>query len=155
MRITSSTQSLGLAIADLSQKLSEIASIMTQDAAETAASALVVETEAHEVSSNPTPSTPAGESPEQKPVASVENSSSLTSVEDQKAASVDHSGRESSTSSNPVVTIEQVRAVLAEKSQARLTGEVRKLLGSYGADKLSAVSPDRYAELIEAAKNLG
>lgn len=70
-------------------------------------------------------------------------------------ASVDHSGGESSTSSNPVVTIEQVRAVLAEKSQAELTGEVRKLLGSYGADKLSAVSPDRYAELIEAAKNLG
>lgn len=138
MRITSSTQSLGLAIADLSQKLSEIASIMTQDAAETAASALVVETEAHEISTNPTPSTMTEESPEQKAVASV-----------------DHSGVESSTSSNPVVTIEQVRAVLAEKSQAGLTGEVRKLLGSFGADKLSAVSPDRYAELIEAAKDLG
>lgn len=138
MRITSSTQSLGLAIADLSQKLSEIASIMTQDAAETAASALVVETEAHEISTNPAPSTMTEKSPEQKAVASV-----------------DHSGVESSTSSEPVVTIEQVRAVLAEKSQAGLTGEVRKLLGSYGADKLSAVSPDRYAELIEAAKNLG
>lgn len=52
------------------------------------------------------------------------------------------------------VTIEQVRAVMAEKSQAGLTGKVKELLDSFGATKLSAVKPEDYAALMEAAKEL-
>lgn len=52
------------------------------------------------------------------------------------------------------ITIEQVRAVMAEKSQAGLTSKVKELLEKYGANKLSAVNPDDYAALIEEAAQL-
>ena len=54
-----------------------------------------------------------------------------------------------------VVTLEQVRAVLAEKSQDGLTAEVRALLEKYGAQKLSAVDPKDYAALLKDAEVLG
>ncbi len=52
------------------------------------------------------------------------------------------------------VTMEMVRGVLAEKSQAGMTDKVKKLLDSFGANKLSAVKPQDYAKLIAAAKEL-
>ena len=52
------------------------------------------------------------------------------------------------------ITIEQVRAVMAEKSQAGLTSKVKELLEKYGANKLSAVNPDDYADLMEEAAQL-
>lgn len=52
------------------------------------------------------------------------------------------------------VTIEQVRAVMAEKSQAGLTAKVKELLESFGAAKLSAVNPEDYEALLEAAKEI-
>ena len=54
-----------------------------------------------------------------------------------------------------VVTLEQVRAVLAEKSHDGLTAEVRALLEKYGAQKLSAVDPKDYAALLKDAEVLG
>lgn len=54
----------------------------------------------------------------------------------------------------PVVTIEDVRAVLAEKSQSGLTTKVKELLESFGACKLSAVKETDYGKLLEAAKKL-
>ena len=53
-----------------------------------------------------------------------------------------------------VVTLEMVRSVLAEKSQAGLTDKVKSLLDSFGATKLSAVKPEDYAKLMAAAKEL-
>jgi hypothetical protein len=52
------------------------------------------------------------------------------------------------------VTLEQVRAVLAEKSHDGLTEQVRDLLQKYGAQKLSAIASDRYADLLRDAKEL-
>ena len=52
------------------------------------------------------------------------------------------------------VTIEQVRAVMAEKSQAGLTAQVKALLETFGAAKLSAVNPEDYEALLEAAKEI-
>jgi len=52
------------------------------------------------------------------------------------------------------VTIEQVRAVLAEKSQAGLTAEVKSLLESFGANKLSVVKDEDYAAVLAAAKDI-
>lgn len=57
-------------------------------------------------------------------------------------------------SSEETVTIEQVRAVLAEKSQAGLTAQVKTLLESFGANKLSAVKPEDYAAVLADAKKL-
>ena len=70
------------------------------------------------------------------------------------AASTQDSLAGSSEESKPVFTIEQVRAVLAEKSQAGLTAQVKDLLTSFGSVKLSGIDPARYGELIEAAKAL-
>ena len=52
------------------------------------------------------------------------------------------------------VTIEDIRKVLAEKSRAGKTEQVRELLQKYGANKLSAVDEQHYASLLEDAKGL-
>lgn len=55
---------------------------------------------------------------------------------------------------SPIVTIEDIRKVLAEKSRAGKTEQVRELLQKYGANKLSAVDEQHYASLLEDAKGL-
>ncbi len=52
------------------------------------------------------------------------------------------------------VTLEQVRAVLADKSRAGHTDEIRNLLSKYGSSRLSGISPKHYAELLKDAEGL-
>ena len=54
----------------------------------------------------------------------------------------------------PELTLEQVRAVLAEKSHDGKTEAVRELLQKYGAPKLSAVDPKHYPALLKDAEVL-
>lgn len=58
-------------------------------------------------------------------------------------------------SNEPTHSLEEVRAVLAEKSQAGLTAQVRETISKFGANKLSEVSTDVYDELYEAAMLIG
>ena len=53
------------------------------------------------------------------------------------------------------ITLEEVRAVLAEKSHDGYTDQVRGLLQKYGAEKLSGVDPKHYAALLKDAEVLG
>ena len=53
------------------------------------------------------------------------------------------------------ITLEEVRAVLAEKSHDGFTTEVRELLQKYGAAKLSGIDPANYAALLKDAEVLG
>ena len=53
------------------------------------------------------------------------------------------------------ITLEEVRAVLAEKSHDGFTIEVRELLQKYGAAKLSGIDPTHYAALLKDAEVLG
>ena len=53
------------------------------------------------------------------------------------------------------ITLEQVRAVLAEKSRDGHTAEVRALLEKHGAAKLSEINPAKYAALLAEAEVLG
>lgn len=55
----------------------------------------------------------------------------------------------------PALTLEQVRAVLAEKSRAGHTAEIRELLKKYGASKLSQVDPANYEALLRDAEVIG
>lgn len=55
---------------------------------------------------------------------------------------------------DPQITIDQVRAVLAEKSGDGKTAEVKELLYKYDAGKLSGVKPEDYPALLEEAKKL-
>ena len=55
----------------------------------------------------------------------------------------------------PQLTLEEVRAVLAEKSHDGFTKEIRELLEKYGAPRLSEIDPANYAALMKDAEVLG
>lgn len=52
------------------------------------------------------------------------------------------------------LTLEEVRAVLAEKSRAGHTAKVKALLTKHGADKLSDIDPAEYPALLADAEVL-
>jgi len=52
------------------------------------------------------------------------------------------------------LTLEDVRAVLAEKSRAGHTAQVKALIKKHGADKLSEIDPMNYAALLADAEVL-
>lgn len=54
----------------------------------------------------------------------------------------------------PALTLEEVRAVLADKSRAGHTAEIRELLKKYGASKLSLIDPKHYEALLREAEVL-
>ena len=54
----------------------------------------------------------------------------------------------------PQLTLEQVRAVLADKSRNGHTAEIRSLLQKYGAAKLSGIDPANYKALLTDAEVL-
>ena len=51
--------------------------------------------------------------------------------------------------SEKVLTLEEVRAVLGEKSRAGFTAEIQTLLKKYGAPKLSGIDPKHYEALLK------
>lgn len=53
------------------------------------------------------------------------------------------------------LTLEEVRAVLADKSRKGYTADIRALLRKYGAEKLSGVDPAEYSALVREAEVLG
>ena len=55
----------------------------------------------------------------------------------------------------PELKLEDVRSVLASKSRAGYTAEVRALLQKYGADRLSRIDPANYENLMKDAEVLG
>ena len=61
---------------------------------------------------------------------------------------------ESKPPSKPL-TLEDVRAVLAEKSRNGHTAKIRELLEKHGAAKLSEIDPKKYAALLAEAEVLG
>ena len=83
---------------------------------------------------------------------SCEGSGAVDALSEDKQEKV--SAKPDKETANSKVTIEEVRAVLAEKSQAGLTSKVKELLESFGACKLSAVAEADYGKLLEAAKKL-
>lgn len=52
------------------------------------------------------------------------------------------------------VTVEDIRAVLAQKSQDGKSKEIKELLGRFGAVKLSAVKPEDFPVLLQEAQVL-
>ena len=134
MQTISFTPNLVPLIEELSQNLTAIASMLKADT-ENAAPALAEKTQSTQ--------TPEKQSPKSKP-----------STQKKEATVAADSSADSSEESKAVYTIEQVRAVLAEKSQSGLTAQVKDLLQSFGSVKLSGIDPARYGELIEAAKAL-
>lgn len=63
-------------------------------------------------------------------------------------------GKAGTSDPEKTVTIKDVRAVLAAKSQDGKTKEVKALLMKYDAGKLSGVKPEDYAALLKEAEAL-
>ena len=55
---------------------------------------------------------------------------------------------------SPNLTLEKVRAVLAEKSRAGCTSEVRAIIQKFGAKRLSEIDPKDYAAILKEAEVL-
>ena len=55
----------------------------------------------------------------------------------------------------PVITLEQVRGVLAGKSRDGYTAEVRAIITGHGANRLSEIKPEDYAAVLKEAEELG
>ena len=62
---------------------------------------------------------------------------------------------DAATPAEPQLTLEQVRAVPADKSRMGFTAEIRSLLQKYGAAKLSGIDPTNYKALVADAEVLG
>ncbi len=54
----------------------------------------------------------------------------------------------------PVLTLEVVRAVLADMSRTGYTAQIRSLLQKYGASKLSGIDPAYYNALLADVEGL-
>lgn len=61
---------------------------------------------------------------------------------------------EPSSQPEPALTLEAVRAILADKSRAGFTVQIRSLLQKYGAEKLSGIDPANYKALLEEVEGL-
>lgn len=61
---------------------------------------------------------------------------------------------EAKSEKKPELTLEEVRAVLAEKSRTGHTAAIRTLLQKYGAKKLSGIDPKHYEALLMDAEEL-
>lgn len=89
---------------------------------------------------------------------------SLTAVADSLTSLFDNSGNAEPEAKAPPsetkpkqkpITLEQVRAVLAEKSRSGHTADVRNLLQKHGASKLSEIDPAKFEALLGDANAIG
>lgn len=54
----------------------------------------------------------------------------------------------------PQIPLEKIRGVLAEKSRAGFTAEVRDIIKNHGADRLSDIDPKEFPEILKEAEVL-
>ena len=64
------------------------------------------------------------------------------------------SSREKPKEEKKSVTLEEVRSVLAEKSRAGKTAEVKELLIKFGVNKLSELDASKYDELLKETEGI-
>ena len=55
----------------------------------------------------------------------------------------------------PEITFQHVRAVLAQKSREGYTSVVKNIIEYFGAEKLSDIKPEHYAEVLSQAEMIG
>lgn len=67
----------------------------------------------------------------------------------QNEPTVDAEPKEPTPAPKKELTLEEVRAVLGEKSRAGFTTEIQALLKKYGAPKLSGIDPKHYEALLK------
>lgn len=78
----------------------------------------------------------------------------LQSMEGEKSVEVPVTSTETTSQKIEQITLEQVRAVLAAKSQSGKQQEVKALIQKYGAEKLTALDKACYKDLLKEAEEL-
>ncbi|MBR1442983.1 MAG: hypothetical protein IJ583_05550 [Firmicutes bacterium] len=53
------------------------------------------------------------------------------------------------------ITLEEVRAVLAEKAREGFTDEIKALITKHGAERLSDIEPSKFEGIIAEAEGIG
>lgn len=90
----------------------------------------------------------------QKPEQESEQTDKAEDTVSDKAVKTDKKQVQDTTKEEKPVAVEDIRAVLAQKSQDGKTKEIKELLGKYGVAKLSAVKSEDYPTLLAEAKVL-
>lgn len=80
---------------------------------------------------------------------------SLEVIEAQPVAQISEKAAKPKKKKAKIYTLEDVRGVLAEKSQNGLTSEVKGLIAKFGGSKLSDIDPSNYEAIIKEAEVLG
>ena len=62
--------------------------------------------------------------------------------------------KEDNNKEEKILTLEEVRAVLAEKSRSGKTAEVKGLLTKFGVNKLSELDASKYDELLKETEGI-
>ena len=70
----------------------------------------------------------------------------------EETPSVQETSEAMATEPKEKVTLEEVRAALAEKSRSGFTAEVKALIKKFGAEKLSDIDESRFAEVLAEAE---
>ena len=136
MITTLSTQRLAQLTGNLSQTLSEISTLLTDAAGETAAPASTEEKTA--------PKAPAKKTSKSQAIAT----SAATSPKEEAVSEA------SSEEEHKPITMIELRDLLNRKSQDGLTAEVKALIVSYGVKKLSQIPEEKYPEVYAAAEKI-
>ena len=83
--------------------------------------------------------------------------SSINSIADDLTDMFSYSSKtpEIAPATEKAMSLEEVRAILADKSRDGFTAQIRDLLQKYGASKLSEIDPANYMALVADAEVLG
>lgn len=86
-----------------------------------------------------------------------DTASSINRIADELTDLFSYSNRAPEVASTPekALSLEEVRAILAEKSRDGFTAQIRDLLQKYGASKLSEIDPANFKALVADAEVLG
>ena len=79
---------------------------------------------------------------------------SLTEIVDDLGNLLYREKYDTETKTEEEIDIETVRGILAEKSRAGFTKDIKELLNKYGSEKLSQVDPMNYKNLIKDVEEL-
>lgn len=86
-----------------------------------------------------------------------DTASSINRIADELTDLFSYSNRAPEVAPAPekTLSLEEVRAILAEKSRDGFTAQIRDLLQKYGASKLSEINPTNFKALVADAEVLG
>ena len=86
-----------------------------------------------------------------------DTASSINRIADELTGLFSYSNRVPEVAPAPekALSLEEVRAILAEKSRDGFTAQIRDLLQKYGASKLSEIDPANFKALVADAEVLG